>query len=221
MNPDRIRRQVMELEKMPPDYGVCYSDVEMLDEEGNPCGLYFSTLKKEKLEGDVFEAFLKKIISIPAPSIMFRRNVFETIGNFDERVSIEDVEMWVRLLPYFKVKYCDYVGVQYRTRYNTKLTTEQELNKNIQYHFDRVHIYFNLFKLITQLHKFLHLKAFINKKINYHLLQSMQHQSPHFKGLVIMLIKNGYTNIRFVNLLKYKIKGKLQTLKALPEALPN
>ncbi len=67
------------------------------------------TSELERAESGVLEGWLERIAErqrIQTPSIVVRREVYETLGTFDRRLSwVEDWEMWVRIAAHYPVWY--------------------------------------------------------------------------------------------------------------------
>lgn len=96
MEPDRIARQADALDEAPPDVGLVYSELRVVDENGGPTGEIFPLPEVERPEGDV----LHRMISDPMlgmPMVMFRRDVLGVIGPWDETLPADDYDFFLRL----------------------------------------------------------------------------------------------------------------------------
>lgn len=115
MEVDRVERQLLYFETLDKEYGLVYTDVSTIDEIGRPVSAsWFKLSGFEPLEGDVFEPFLREKFRFPAPSIIYRSEVFRTVGKYDERLKTEDIDMHLRILRHYKAAYCPMVSVRYR-----------------------------------------------------------------------------------------------------------
>jgi glycosyltransferase involved in cell wall biosynthesis len=88
-----------------PDIGAAFCRQIIIDEHGNQT--WISDL--ERHESGVLEGWLDRIAVrqlIQTPSIVVRREIYETLGMFDRRLSwAEDWEMWVRIAAHYPVWY--------------------------------------------------------------------------------------------------------------------
>lgn len=112
--PDKLSRQVAELEKLSAEYAVVYGDITNIDETGQP--LFDNTIAgidEPHPEGEVYEAVLRRNF-IPAMGQLVRVQVFEQVGLYDETLAYEDWDMWLRITKTFKVKYLPGVVARYR-----------------------------------------------------------------------------------------------------------
>lgn len=100
MMPERIAQQVHFFEQLPDDYGVIFSDVLEIDEYSRPLKTYYRRHKNGQLltpppQGYVYEDLLKRAFISP-PSMMYRKSMIEELGGYDESLSYEDYDLWVR-----------------------------------------------------------------------------------------------------------------------------
>ncbi len=131
--PDRIKAGVERLRTMGEDYGVHFCDVEMLDESGKSTGSHFKRgadgiLSDDVAEGDLYALLLEKYYISP-PSMMMSRAVLEALGGYDENLSYEDFDFWVRSARDYKYCFSDQVLVQ-KHILNDSLSSRQFLRKN-------------------------------------------------------------------------------------------
>lgn len=114
--PEKIARQVAQMEVLPEDIGVLYSDAYQMDESGTPLPTMFIADHldhKEMPEGNIFSVLLEANF-IPAMSTLIRRSVYARVGNYDERLVYEDWDMWLRISRQFRFTYSTYVSAKYR-----------------------------------------------------------------------------------------------------------
>ncbi len=115
---DRIAIGVDMLEKSGPEYGVHFSDVLHIDEHQNPIRAHYRRDREGKLlesvpQGDVYCAVLERYF-ISTPSMLIRRSVLEALGGYDETLTYEDFDFWVRSARNFKYAFSDAVLVKKR-----------------------------------------------------------------------------------------------------------
>ncbi|MEO9871882.1 glycosyltransferase [Ekhidna sp.] len=85
---------------MRSDAGVTYCDVMKLDQNNLEMGTHFKRNKEEVLieevpEGDIYIDLIKRYFISP-PSMMIKREVLEQLNGYDETLSYEDFDFWIR-----------------------------------------------------------------------------------------------------------------------------
>ena len=100
MMPDRIEKQVAFFGRLTPTVGVVYTDAVYINEDGKFIRNHFEYLFHKELishipQGDVYRDVLTTYF-IPGPTMMIRREVFAALGGYDESLSYEDFDFWVR-----------------------------------------------------------------------------------------------------------------------------
>ncbi|MCW3110758.1 MAG: glycosyltransferase [Segetibacter sp.] len=202
MNPKRIEEQVKLMEKAGDEYYVCYSDAELMNEQGEYRGLFSEKVKSPFLSGNVFEEYYFQRFHMAAPTIMFRRKIYDKVGVYDPRLTAEDYDMWMRMLPVVKVIFCEYPGTKYRIKENQSLTPSHEFNLQQWYHKDRIIIYKKLVNLLEKLQKWPHIQEAASRKISFHLIHLKKLRSPYFSQMISFLLKNAYYKIPVARLLR-------------------
>lgn len=97
---DRIEKQLKYFEKLDNRVGVIFTDAIYINEKGEFLRNHFDYLLKKKLieripQGDVYGDVLSTYF-IPGPTMMVRRDVFIELGGYDESLTYEDFDFWVR-----------------------------------------------------------------------------------------------------------------------------
>ena len=98
---DKLEKQVAYMDRN-PDVDMIYTSAICVDEAGRPLDKQIYTAE---VEGDIYRqvAFFQPV-TITLPTVMLRREVLDTIGNFDERMDrFEDTDLWRRIAKRFKV----------------------------------------------------------------------------------------------------------------------
>jgi len=100
MRPERIERQVAFFKRLDSTVGLIYTDAEYVDESGKFIRNHFEYLFEKGLithipMGDVYRDVLTTYF-IPGPTMMIRREVFAALNGYDETLSYEDFDFWVR-----------------------------------------------------------------------------------------------------------------------------
>lgn len=116
--PDRVAQQVAAFEKLDQTYGVVYTDAVYINDASTPIGYHYKRRQNGALEayapsGDVFADLLRKYIICP-PTMMVRRQVFDTLGGYDETLAYEDFDFWVRSSRLYNYFYLDKVTTKRR-----------------------------------------------------------------------------------------------------------
>ena len=97
--PERLERHVAAMAEQPETVAVVYSDVAQMDEEGNALPENFIAYHRPGFvppSGQVFP-YMADGNFIPAMGATIRRSALTAVGNYDERLSYEDYDMWLRL----------------------------------------------------------------------------------------------------------------------------
>lgn len=118
MLPNRIEKQVQAFESLPKEYGVVFSNAIYTDANGNKIGHHYAIdgalrAKGHVPSGDVYKEVLRQYF-ICTPTIMMRKSVLMKLGGFDENLSYEDFDFFVRSAHDYKYHYVDEILVQKR-----------------------------------------------------------------------------------------------------------
>ncbi|GIV36933.1 MAG: hypothetical protein KatS3mg032_1312 [Cyclobacteriaceae bacterium] len=112
--PVRISRGVKELQLMGSTYGVHFSDARYIDEAGRALYLHSQRYPHETIpQGNVYIELIKRYFICP-PTLMFRREVLEQLGGYDEQLHYEDFDILVRAARHFCFSYSPEVLVKRR-----------------------------------------------------------------------------------------------------------
>src|SRR4030095_7748208 len=119
----KIENQVRQMEQLPDDVGVLYSDALRIDETGNLLEEKFIEARRQfscMPEGDMFATLLKKNF-IPAMSTLIRRSCYDRVGTYDEKLCYEDFDMWLRIAQEYRFVFSPIISAKYRV-VSTSLT---------------------------------------------------------------------------------------------------
>jgi glycosyltransferase involved in cell wall biosynthesis len=98
--PNRISRQADLFERLSGPYAVVFSNAAYIDQQGHETAIHYPidvdgrSLTKVP-SGDVFKSVLTSYF-ICTPTMMIRRDVLNELGGYDESLSYEDFDFWVR-----------------------------------------------------------------------------------------------------------------------------
>ncbi|SHK50661.1 glycosyltransferase family 2 protein [Hymenobacter psychrotolerans] len=122
--PTRVARQVAYFQELDASYGMLYGNLELLSEDGRFQRLHHRPDAKGRLQpfpaaGWVFEEVLRRFF-ISAPSMMMRRATLLELGGYDETLTYEDFDFWVRASRNWQFAYQDEVLTQKRLHPRSK-----------------------------------------------------------------------------------------------------
>ncbi len=111
LHPNRIAVGVEALENSADDYGVTFCDVLLIDAQTNIIGNHYKrdgadNLLEDVPEGDIYTVLVQRYF-VSAPAMMTKRRVYDVLGGYDETLSYEDFDFWVRSSRIFKYKFTD------------------------------------------------------------------------------------------------------------------
>lgn len=108
---ERIMEQVEAFLTLKATYGVVYSDAYLINEKGEKITTFY---KRNELGGLMETAPSKKVFKdlihsyrICSPTIMVRKKVLEELGGYDENLSYEDYDFFVRSSREYRYFYID------------------------------------------------------------------------------------------------------------------
>ena len=116
--PEKVMMQVELMEDSGEDIAAVYSDAFLIDEESKPLpGMFIQNHRRFSVmpSGNIYETLLQGNY-IPGMTFLFRRNILNEIGPFDEELIYEDYDMWLRISRKYDILFSDYVAASYRMR---------------------------------------------------------------------------------------------------------
>lgn len=114
--PDKIERQMVVMRAQPEQVAVVYSDAAQMDESGRRLPKSLLTASNHGINlpsGRIFST-LVDINIIPAMATIIRRQAIEAVGGYDERLTYEDYDMWLRLAERYGFVFCPGIVANYR-----------------------------------------------------------------------------------------------------------
>lgn len=98
--------------------GVVYSNVENIDKSGNHLKYHFpinsdQQVKKALPVGNIYAQLIERYF-INSPSMMVAKKVFDKLNGYDENLSYEDLDFWVRSSRIFNYDFTDAILVKKR-----------------------------------------------------------------------------------------------------------
>ncbi len=113
---DKTENHVREMEKLPEEVGVIYSDSLTIDENGNLLPNKFIESHRDFSSmpaGNIFPTLLEGNF-IPAMTTLIRRQCYDHVGMYDEELSYEDYDMWLRMSHHYKFAFSPTISAKYR-----------------------------------------------------------------------------------------------------------
>lgn len=107
----RIEKQVNVFEKLEANYGVIFSNACYINDQSVVLSTHYQIGKDGKAKnnvpsGDVYERVLRQYF-ICTPTMMMRRSVLDELGGYDDELSYEDFDFWVRSARKYNYYYQD------------------------------------------------------------------------------------------------------------------
>lgn len=111
--PGRVEQQVFAFEQLGEDFGVVFSDVLLLNEQSGGIRTFYrrnaeGELLQQVPEGDVYRHLLARQY-ISSPAMMMRKSMLEELDGYDESLSYEDYDLWVRSSRKYRYHFIDAV----------------------------------------------------------------------------------------------------------------
>lgn len=117
--PHRVEKGVQVLTEKGQGYGVHFSDAEIMDESGMHLYNHSDRVPHETIpQGEVYKDIIERYFICP-PTVMFTRAVMDVLGGYDETLSYEDFDFWIRSSRAFKYAYSPEVLVKRRISKNS------------------------------------------------------------------------------------------------------
>lgn len=126
--PTRIEKGVQKLVHAGKDFGLNFSDAEWINESGQHLYNHSDRFPHEQVpQGDVYRELISRYF-ICAPSVMFTRELITTLNGYDESLTYEDFDLWIRGSRQYKFGYTSEVLVKKRVVKNSK--SERQFKRN-------------------------------------------------------------------------------------------
>jgi glycosyltransferase involved in cell wall biosynthesis len=207
MLPDRITKQIQMFRSLDQSVGVVYTDATYIDESGKFLRHHFPYLFYKKLivnipQGDVYSNLVSTYF-IASPTMMVRREVLDRLGGYDENLSYEDFDFWVRSSRDYKYAFLNESLTQIR-KVKQSMSTGWYVPGDKQ-----LHSTYLVCKKIQQLNRTREDHLALVKRVRYELRQSIFSQNySEANNFMIMLrelrgVRNVDKNLFTLN--KFKI----------------
>ena len=188
---DKLEKQIKVLENTDTQTGICFTNAVLIDEENNKIGnYYFDWYKKEPKDGFIFKELIRAGGMICSPTMLIRREVLEELGGYDESLSYEDYDFWVRSSRNWKYIFLDENMTFYRkmTKLNSHSHSSTFKKKNNPHLYSTFKVCQKAFYLCQNKEEYKSLSI----SILYHFKESVKHKNykaaKEFFGLFGKLI---------------------------------
>ena len=114
--PNRIEHHIRVMQRQTDRVAIVYSDTAQIDEAGNALPNTFLELQRPGFilpSGRVFEALADRNFVHPLAATIRRKSI-AAVGGYDERMAVEDYDMWLRLAERYDFVYCPGIVSDYR-----------------------------------------------------------------------------------------------------------
>lgn len=117
--PGRVEEGVKSFLQLGEDYGLIFSDAEIIDEAGRHIRFHSDKFPHLNIpQGDVYQSLINRYF-ICSPTMMFTRKLMEALDGYDESLAYEDFDLWIRGSRAFKFHYTPKVLVKKRILKNS------------------------------------------------------------------------------------------------------
>jgi glycosyltransferase involved in cell wall biosynthesis len=128
LHSDRIAKGVIALQANGNNFAVNFTDAEWITEKGEHIYMHSHRFPHHTIpEGDVYINVITKYFICP-PTMMFRREVIAELGGYDENLSYEDFDFWIRSSRKFLYCYTPEVLVKKRMTKNSLSSKQLKIN---------------------------------------------------------------------------------------------
>lgn len=183
---DKISEQVSHFSKLDESFGVVFSDAVYINSRGKIIRNHFEHLRNKNLidkipEGDIYKDVLLKYF-IPSPTMMIKRKIFEALNGYDENLSYEDFDFWVRSSRLYKYSYLDKVTTKIRL-------TDQSMSRSMYKKGDKqLFSTFQILKKAKILNQTSEENNALAKRLRYEIRQSVFSENNHEAKLFYQLL---------------------------------
>lgn len=130
--PERVEEGVLYFQNCSSNIGINFTDVVYIDEDSNELYNHYKRNSSGQIiqkvpSGYIYPDLLERYF-ISTPSMMMKREVLEDIGGYDENLSYEDFDFWIRTAKKFNYGFIDKILVRKRKVKGSSSTKQYEKN---------------------------------------------------------------------------------------------
>jgi len=94
--PNRIEEGVADFKNRSPQFGLQFSDAELIDARGDLMGKHSDKYPHASIpQGDIYKEIIQRYFICP-PTMMFRKSVLDRMGGYDDSLAFEDFDFLIR-----------------------------------------------------------------------------------------------------------------------------
>lgn len=98
--------------------GIVYGNVDLIDENDKHIGVYYNETEHPQ-SGDVYKMVISRSTKICSIGSLVKKEVFDKIGYYDEKLAYEDLDLWVRASRLYDFDYTPEIIAQKRVLSNS------------------------------------------------------------------------------------------------------
>lgn len=103
--------------------GIVYANFNLADENRKFKSIYFNSNEKPE-SGDVYKMVISRSVKLGSLCSLYKTSIFRNLGGYDETLTYEDLDIWVRISRNYNAEYIDEV-----------LAEKRELENSLSAHF--------------------------------------------------------------------------------------
>lgn len=168
---------------------IVYGNTELISENGNHKNYYFDVdinlkTKIKKPSGDIYSNIISLETTICSVSAMYKKVVFDTLQGYDENLSYEDFDYWIRVSRNYDIEFIDCVLVQKRkVASSLQNTLYRKKNKNSS----------STFLILKKAYKLNQTKEdhfILQKRVNFEIINAFRNRN------YVLMLQNGWLRLK-------------------------
>jgi glycosyltransferase involved in cell wall biosynthesis len=184
-----VQKLAHRFEELPEQYGVVFSNVDLVDVNENFLKKHYKTNEKGRAvqkvpKGDVYRKIVKHYFISPV-GMMMRKSVLTELGGYDETLAYEDFDFWIRSSRNYHYAYLDECLVAKRETPHS-LSTKLKRKGN-QHLFDSTA---KICQKIAWLNRTKPEDAALVKRITYEIKQAIRYGATDASKVYLQLMKD-------------------------------
>lgn len=119
LSENQIFRQIQTFETQAQDVGIVFSNAYLINEKSEMIGQHFKEKDTKNIPNGLIYKYLIEKSFISAPSMIIRKKVLEELNGYDENLSYEDYDFWIRSSRNWKYYFLNEILVKKRVLSNS------------------------------------------------------------------------------------------------------
>ena len=185
--PERISQQINFFSTLDNSYGVVFTDATYINEEGRFLRDHYDYLFRKGLlktipQGDVYSQIITRYF-VSSPTMLVRKKVLDEMKGYDETLSYEDFDFWIRSARHYKYGFL-----------NQKLTKVRRITRSMSTGWykqgdKQLHSTYLVCKKIASLNRTEEEHTALATRLKYELRQSVFSENFYEAGLFYDFLK--------------------------------